>query len=71
MTGQNRAKLLMLLTIIQLKIHALIVSCFAPSCANEYAKKEKEKNTTIFTKSHEKLLMTICNYLFNNMLVVY
>ena len=46
---------------------------FAPSCANEYAKeeeeKEKEKNMTIFTKNHGKVLATTSDYLLHNILV--
>jgi len=41
------------------------------SCANEYAKeeKEKEKNTTFYTKCHKALLKYKKDYLLNNMLV--
>ena len=63
----------MLLTTMQPKILILKISHFAPHSTNEYAKekeeKEKESNTTIFTKWHEKLPMTMTDCLFNNTIV--
>ena len=42
---------------------------FVPHCTNKYAKeKEKEENTTILTKCHEELLMTVRDYLLNDAL---
>jgi len=38
-------------------------------CTNEYAKEEKEKNTTFSTKHHKALLKYKMDYLLNNMLV--
>ena len=57
-----------LLTPKQSKICASNISYFVPCCANECVK-EKEKNTTFFTKCHGDLLTTRSNYLSNNMLV--
>ena len=48
----------MLRTPIQSKMHTSKSSHCAPHCTNQYAK-EKEKNTTVFTKCHEELLMTM------------
>ena len=59
-----------LLTPKQSKMCASKVSYFVPHCANKYVK-EKEKNTTIFTKYHGDLLTTRSDYLFNNTLVYY
>ena len=65
----------MLLTPTQPKILALKISHFVLHCANEYVKEkekeeeEKENNTTIFTKWHEELPMTMRKFLFNNTLV--
>ena len=45
---------------------------FAPQCANEYAKEKEEKekkNTTIFTKNHGKVLVTMSDYLLRIILV--
>jgi len=41
-------------------------------CANEYAKKEeeKEKNTTFYTECHKALLKYKRDCLLNNMLVI-
>ena len=59
----------MLLIPTQPKILALKISHFVLHCANEYVKeKEKENNTTIFTKWHEELPMTMREFLFNNTL---
>ena len=53
----------MVLTPIQPKIQASKVSEFAPSCTNKYA---KEKNMTILTKNHGKVLATTSDYLLYN-----
>ena len=39
------------------------------SCANEYVKKKKEKNTTFYTKCHKALLKYKRDYLLDNMVV--
>ena len=53
---------LTLLTPIQPKILTSKISHFAPHYTNEYAKEEKEKNMTIFTKLHEELPMTMSDF---------
>ena len=42
---------------------------FVYHCTNEYAKEKEKENMTIFIRCHGELLMTISNYLLNNMLV--
>jgi len=39
------------------------------SCANEYAKEKKEKNTTFSAKCHGTLLKYRRDYILNNMFV--
>ena len=61
----------MVLTPIKPQIQALKNLYYAPQCANEYVKdkEEKEKRTTIITKYHGELLMTMSDCLLNNTLV--